>query len=643
MKYQELNEAILKGIGGKENIGEVKHCVTRLRFNLKDESKADQAVVEKIKGVITVVKSGGQFQVVIGNHVPEVYREFLELANIAESTGSDDVEVKGLFNKFIDIISSIFTPVLGVLAAIGMIKGLNAMFVAFGWIGMESGTYKILQATGDSLMYFFPIFLGYTAAKKFKVPPFIGMVIGASLVHPIVGGIVTPNAEPLYTLFQGTVIESPIYVTFLGIPVILMNYGSSVIPIIIAVFFASKVYKRVDKIIPSVVKTFLVPLFTILIVVPLTFLIIGPIATWIGSFLGAISLALYNFNPVIAGAIIGGLWQVMVMFGLHWGIIPIGINNIATMGFDPIMALGMATPFATAGVVLGIMLKTKNKDLKSLSIPSFISSLFGVSEPSIYGITLPRKKPFYVTLIASSIGGLIMGIAGTKMYIMGGMGIFGIPNYINPETGIDKAFYGFLIAITTAFVIGLILALTIGYSNNMDPVKNIEKDKVDKNTNINQVNSKVVKERILMSPLVGKVIPLNEVKDQAFSAGLLGKGVAVLPEDNVIYAPDNGVVTTLFPTKHAVGLTFEDGVELLIHVGMDTVNLEGECFESFVEQGMTVKKGDMLIRFDKDKIIEKGYSIETPIVITNSANYLDVIETSTEYVTSESKLLTIIF
>lgn len=637
MKYQELIEDILKGIGGKENIGDVKHCVTRLRFNLKDESKADKEFVESINGVITVVKSGGQFQVVIGNHVPEVFSELLTIANLGDLSNQDNgSEVKGVFNKFIDVISSIFTPVLGILAATGMIKGLNAMFVAFGWISMTSGTYKILQAAGDSLMYFFPIFLGYTAAKKFKLPPFIGMVIGASLVHPIVSGILVPGAEPLYTLFQGTIIESPVYVTFLGLPVIMMNYGSSVIPIIIAVYFASKVYKQVDKIIPSIVKTFLVPLFTILIVVPLTFLLIGPLATWFGDLLGALTLGLYNLNPVIAGLVIGGLWQVMVMFGLHWGVIPIGLNNMAVMGFDPILVLGMATPFATAGVVLGIMLKTKNKNVKSLAFPSFISSLFGVSEPSIYGITLPRKKPFYATLVAASVGGMIMGLSGSKSFIMGGMGIFGIPNYINPETGMDKGFYGFLIAIASAFVIGLILALTVGYSNSMDPVKEKEKD-------LNKSVDRNIKEKAIASPIVGKVLPLSDVKDKAFSAELLGKGVAVIPSQGLIISPEDGTVTTLFPTKHAVGLTFNDGVEMLIHVGMDTVNLNGECFESFVEQGDVVKKGDKLIAFDKDRIIELGYSIETPVVITNSAEFLDVIETSEDKVTAESTLLRIIF
>lgn len=632
MNYQELVEQIIKGIGGKENIGEVKHCVTRLRFNLKDQSKADEQFVQGISGVITVVKSGGQFQVVIGNHVPEVYQELLAIAQLTEGKDEEQVEVKGVFNQFIDIVSSIFTPILGILAATGMIKGLNALFVAMGWITVTSGSYKILQAAGDGLFYFFPIFLGYTAAKKFKLPPFLGMVIGATLVYPLITGIVTPDAQPLYFLFKGTPIESPIYITFFGIPVIMMNYGSSVIPIILSVFFASKIHKWVTGFIPSLVRTFLVPMLTVLVTVPLTFIVIGPISTWLGSLLGFITLSLYQFSPIIAGVILGALWQVLVMFGLHWGVIPIGLNNLATMGFDPILALGMGTPFATAGVVLGIMLKTKNKELKSLAVPSFISSLFGVSEPSIYGITLPRKKPFYVTLVAAAAGGMIMGIFGTQVYVSGGMGVFGIPNYINPETGLDKGFYGFLIAIVTSFVLGLILALTVGYSNSMDPVKEAAPLR----------EQPKVKEFVIHSPIRGQVLPLSNLADKAFSAGLLGKGLAIMPEDNTIYAPEDGIVTTLFPTKHAIGITFENGIELLIHVGMDTVNLNGDYFEAFVEQGARVKQGERLLCFEREKIIAKGFSIETPVVVTNSNDYLDVIETSENDVTLTSTLLTVI-
>lgn len=633
MKYKELVEQIIKGIGGKENIGEVKHCVTRLRFNLKDQTKADDTFVEGLSGVITVVKSGGQFQVVIGNHVPEVYQELLESAQLTEGNGEGQEEIKGLFNRFIDIVSSIFTPILGILAATGMIKGLNALFIAMGWITMTSGSYKILQAAGDGLFYFFPIFLGYTAAKKFKLPPFLGMVIGAALVYPLITGIVTPDAVPLYVLFQGTPIESPIYITFFGIPVIMMNYGSSVIPIIISVFFASKIHKWVDSFVPSLVKTFLVPLLTVLVTIPLTFIVIGPISTWLGSLLGFITLSLYQFSPIITGVILGALWQVLVMFGLHWGMIPIGLNNLATMGFDPILALGMGTPFATAGVVLGIMLKTKNKALKSLAVPSFISSLFGVSEPSIYGITLPRKKPFYVTLVAAAAGGMIMGIFGTQVYVSGGMGIFGIPNYINPETGLDKGFYGFLIAIVTSFVLGLILSLTVGYSNSMDPISEEVLPMREKPN---------VKEFLINSPIKGKVVPLADLSDQAFSAGLLGKGLAIIPEDNTIYAPEDGEITTLFPTKHAIGITFENGIELLIHVGMDTVNLNGDYFEALVEQGAKVKRGDRLLCFEREKISEKGFSIETPVVVTNSKDYLDVIETSEKEVSLNDTLLTVI-
>lgn len=470
MKYQHVAKEILIAIGGKENIIDAKHCMTRLRLDLKDESVADKKALEKMEEVIAVVQSGGQFQIVIGNHVPEVFQQLITLIEERDNRDGEKVAKQGVFNRFIDTISSIFTPVLGVLAATGMIKSITAAFVSFNWLTIDSGTYKLLHATGDSLMYFFPIFLGYTASKKFKLPPFLGMIIGASLVHPGMTGIASSNMEPLYVLFQGTIIESPVYMTFLGIPIITMDYGASIIPIVIAIYFAAKIYKKVDRVTPSVVKSFLVPLITLLVVVPLTFLIIGPIATWLGDLLGWFTLSLYHLNPVIAGAIIGGTWQLLVMLGLHWGVIPISINNILTMGFDPILALGSATSFATAGVVLGVVIKTKNKTVKSLGISAFISSLLGVSEPSIYGITLPRKKPFYATLFASSVAGMIVGLFGSRLFNVGGLGVFGIANYINPELGVDKEFYGYLIAISVAFIIGLILSLTVGYSNEMDPI-----------------------------------------------------------------------------------------------------------------------------------------------------------------------------
>ncbi|MED4161532.1 PTS transporter subunit EIIC, partial [Halalkalibacterium halodurans] len=406
MKYEQLAKDIIQHVGGKENVISVVHCITRLRFKLKDEGKANTDVLKNMDGIVTVMKSGGQYQVVIGNHVPDVYKDVVEIGgfqNQAETETEDEEKSKGLFNKFIDIIASIFTPVLGVLAATGMIKGLNALFLSTGVLEEANGTYQLLHAVGDSLFYFFPIFLGYTAAKKFGATPFIGMAIGASLVYPTLA--VLTEGEPLYTLFTGTIFESPVHITFLGIPVILMSYATSVIPIILAAYFASKVEARLRKIIPDVVKTFLVPFFTLLIVVPLTFIVIGPIATWAGQLLGQFTLWVYNLSPIIAGAFLGGFWQVFVIFGLHWGLIPIAINNLVVQGSDPVLAMVFAASFAQIGAVAAVWLKIKQQKVKTLSVPAFISGIFGVTEPAIYGVTLPLKRPFIISCIAAAVGG----------------------------------------------------------------------------------------------------------------------------------------------------------------------------------------------------------------------------------------------
>lgn len=626
MAYEKLVEEILKNVGGKENINGLTHCVTRLRFNLKDEEKANTEELTEVPGVVTVVKSGGQYQVVIGNHVPDVYKEFIERAGLSTETEAVK-EKKGLLDSFIDIISGIFTPVLGLLAATGMIKGLNVLFVSLGWITDTSGTYAILQAAGDCFFYFFPIFLGYTAAKKFGLNQFVGMTLGAALVYPTIAGLTT-NAEPLYTLFSGTIFESPVYITFLGVPVILMSYGSSVIPIVVSTFFGSKLEKSLARIIPSVLKSFLVPFLTVLIMVPLTFIIIGPISTWTGDLLGELVLTIYNFSPIVAGIAVGAIWQVLVMFGLHWGIIPIAINNISVLGYDPVMVLGQATPFATAGAVLAVIIKSHNVSVRAIGVPAFISSLFGVSEPSLYGITLPRKKPFIATLISASVGGLIMGIFGTKSFIVGGMGIFSLPNYISPESGIGNGFYGYIIAIVVAFVLSFILTLTFLYNPKEDreaqSIKDNEKNKVEAKKN------DLMTEVVIPLPIAGEVFSLSEINDAAFSTGLLGKGIAVRPSEGKVYAPFDGTVETLFLTNHAIGLKSVDGIELLIHIGMDTVNLEGKYFIPKVKQEDTIKKGQLLLEFDKKAIQEAGYSIDTPIVVTNTKEYLDVVEKITE-------------
>ena len=609
MKYEQLAKDIIANVGGKENVSIVVHCITRLRFKLKDESKANTEVLKNMDDVVTVMKSGGQYQVVIGNHVPDVYKAVVSVGGFQNQQPVEEEEgPKGsLFNRFIDMISSIFTPVLGILAASGMIKGFNALFLSTKLLTESSGTYQILNATGDALFYFLPIFLGYTAIKKFGGTPFIGMAIGAALVYPTLSTLTT--GDPLYTLFGGTLFESPVHVTFLGIPVILMSYSSSVIPIILSTFFASKVEKWLRSVIPDVVKTFIVPLFTLVIVVPVTFLVIGPIATWASTLIGQGSLYLYNLSPVIAGLLLGGFWQVIVIFGLHWGLVPISINNVATLGYDTILSPVFAASFAQIGAVLAILIKTKNQKLKTLSYPAFISGIFGVTEPAIYGITLPLKKPFIISCIAASIGGAIAGLTDIKGYIVGGLGIFGLPSYITPE-GINMNLWGAVISITVGFIVAFLLTLFFGGINK-------GQNSTGNTTASNQVAATKVEKEEVLSPLKGEVKPLSEVKDEAFASGALGHGIAIEPSEGKLYAPADGTVSALFPTKHAIGITTDTGADILIHIGMDTVQLEGKHFIVHTTQGELVKKGQLLIEFDMDEIANSGKLLTTPIVITN--------------------------
>ncbi|UFT99246.1 beta-glucoside-specific PTS transporter subunit IIABC [Radiobacillus kanasensis] len=615
MKYEQLAKDIIENVGGKENVNSVVHCITRLRFKLKDESKANTDVLKNMDGVVTVMKSGGQYQVVIGNHVPDVYKDVVEIGGFANQAASDDNESddnQGAFSKFIDIISSIFTPVLGVLAATGMIKGFNALFVAVGLYPNTSGTYQILNAVGDSLFYFFPIFLGYTAIKKFGGSPFIGMAIGGALVYPTLTQITA--GEPLYTLFSGTMFQSPVFIEFLGIPVILMTYSSSVIPIILAAFFASKVESFFRKTIPDVVKTFLVPFLTLLVVVPITFIVIGPIATWAGSLIGAGTIWVYDLSPIIAGAILGAFWQVFVIFGLHWGLIPIAINNLTTQGADPVLAMVFAASFAQIGAVLGVWLKTRDQKIKTLSIPAFISGIFGVTEPAIYGITLPKKRPFIMSCIAAGIGGATLGIFGTKVYMVGGLGIFGIPSNIGPN-GLDMAFWGSIISITLAFILGFVLTYLFGMGKNNEGVEPKETEKKK------PLEGTVKESEVVVSPLNGQVQPLSTIKDELFASRALGKGIAIEPSEGKLYAPVSGTVSALFPTKHAIGITTDNGAEVLIHVGMDTVQLEGKFFSAHIEKGDQVKQGQLLLEFDIEGIQSAGYLVTTPMIVTNSEQF----------------------
>ena len=631
-KYQELAKEIVKQVGGKDNVISLTHCITRLRFKLKDENIANDEVIKGMDGVVTVMKSGGQYQIVIGNQVANVYEEVMPLLNLQNSEPVHAKKQKPL-DQFIDIISGIFQPILGLMAACGMVKGFNTLFVVMGLYPDTCGGYMILNAIGDGLFTFLPVFLGYTSAKKFGLKPMVGLAVGAIMCYPAIqSSMISNGMEPLYTMFEGTMFASPVYIDFFGIPVISMDYTSTVIPVIFIVYFASKCEKLFSKIVPDLVKFFFVPMLTLMISLPVGFLLIGPVATFGSKLIAETVIAIRDFSPLLAGGIVGLTWQILVIFGLHWGFIPVYINNIVTYGFDNVMMPFFACTFATSAVVAAIFIKTKNKKLKEMCLPNFISGIFGVTEPAIYGILVPLKKPFVISCIAGGIGGAFYGAFNFRKFMMGGMGIFEFPAMIAPDGSIDNL----IVAIT-----GVIITMIIAFVMTMISFKDKEEtEKPDTNTETKEEN--LIQKDDIISPISGTLMKLEDVQDGAFSTGAFGKGAAILPEEGMVYAPVNGVVTTLFPTLHAIGITSDEGVEVLIHIGLDTVQLHGEGFEAFVKQGDHIEKGQKLIQFDMEAITKAGYCIETPIVITNSANFMDVLPENKETIMHGENLMHII-
>ncbi len=622
-KYEDLAKEVVKQVGGKENVISLTHCITRLRFKLKDESKANDDVLKNMSGVVTVMKSGGQYQVVIGNHVPEVYADVMPLLGLEEGSADRGEETGdgNLFNRAIDVISGIFQPILGIMAACGMVKGLNALFVALGLYTDTCGGYLILNAIGDGLFNFMPLFLGYTAAKKFNLKPMIGLVIGAIMCYPTVqNSALSAGGEALYTLFAGTMFESAVYTDFFGIPLIAMDYTGTVIPVIFVVYFASKCEKFFSKFIPDLVKFFFVPMLTLFVAIPAGFLLIGPLATFGSTVIAEAVMSVRNFSPMLAGAIVGLTWQILVIFGLHWGFIPVYINNIMTNGYDNVMMPFFACTFATSAVVLAIFFKTRDRQMKEMALPNFISGIFGVTEPAIYGILLPLKKPFVISCIAGGIGGGFYGAFNFRKFMMGGMGIFEFPAMIEPDGGMGNLMVA---------VIGVVITMVIAFTATMllykEP-KVQEKTEEEKMPAAEKKDTSMLRRIEIASPMKGEVKKLSELKDEAFASGVLGKGAAIVPEEGKVYAPADGEITALFPTLHALGMKTGEGAELLIHIGMDTVQLNGEGFEAHIKEGDQVKKGQLLISFDKALIEGKGYCLDTPVLITNSDDYLEIVE-----------------
>lgn len=623
MSYEKLARDIVQGVGGENNVVSLVHCATRLRFTLKDNAKADKDLLDKTDGIITVKESGGQFQVVVGNKVPEVYAAIGKVSGILNESKdgekSNDKASAGKkgFGAVIDVISSIFAPLLGVMAGAGILKGLLLIADNLGWLPKTSSTYIILFGAADSLFYFLPVLLAVTTARKFGGNIFTAMTVAGALLIPSI------------TALNGA--ETP--VTFFGIPVVMMSYSSTVIPIILAVIVMSKMEKFFNRVIHESVKNFITPMLSLAIMVPLTLLIFGPFGVYVGNGIADALLAAFSFSPLIAGAILGAGWQLLVIFGVHWGLVPVFINNIAVYGRDGIKPAATASVFAQTGAAFGVMLKTKNKKLKTLSASATLSALFGITEPAVYGVTLPLKRPFIAGIIGGAVGGAIIGQGGTQAFASGAPGLLTLPIFYGPG---GQGFPALIIGIVASFVISATLTYILGFK---DPVEEGDGGKVPAGQDVKSGSgasagtpaSAPVTARMAgagetaLSPLSGTVVPLADVPDPAFAAEAMGKGVAIEPSEGRVVAPFDGTVTVAFKKKHALAVVSDTGAEILVHVGVDTVKLDGQHFTSHIQEGDRVKAGQLLLEFDIEQIRAAGYPTVTPVIVTNTFDYEDVL------------------
>ena len=619
MEYRTLADEILRGVGGKENVNSVVHCATRLRFKLKDTRKADAAGLKENPGVIMVVESGGQFQVVIGNHVGAVYEALVRGSALSDGSDDDRGDNGSVFARAIDVISGIFTPFIGIMAASGILKGFLALALACGWMVPESGTYKVWFAASDAMFYFFPLVIGYTAGKKFGGNPFVTMMIGGAMVHPLMIAAFDVQQSGAHSEH------------FLGIPLVFINYTSSVIPVILAAWASSWLEKQSMKILPGALRNFITPLICLMVIVPLTFLVIGPVATWASQQLAHGYQFVYHVSPMIAGAFMGALWQVCVIFGLHWGLVPLMINNFSVLGHDTMLPLLLPAVMGQVGAVAGVMLRTKDVRTRALSGSAISAGIFGITEPAVYGITLPHRRPFIFGCVGGALGAAVLGYFQTTAYSFGFPSVFTFTQII-PPTGFDKTVTAGIAGTLIALLFAALATYFFGVKQEAVAPEVSEKAQADA---LQAPRGKT----LIASPMSGPCIALDTVKDPTFASGLLGKGVAIVPVAGRVVSPVDGTVVSLFKTHHAIGIESADGAEILIHVGIDTVKLDGKFFTPHVDVDAVVKQGDLLLEFDVQGITDAGYDLTTPVLVTNSDDYLDVIPACVGQDASEQTLL----
>ena len=602
MKYEAMNQAIIKGVGGPGNVKSVVHCATRLRFVLNDESKADDDAVKNIPGILQLVKKAGQYQLVIGNNVEDVYNELADMLDLDNqaTTADSGKDNRNLFDKVIGTITGSIAPAIPLLAGAGMGKVLLLILTLTGVLSDKSQTYQMLNLIFDTGYFFMPAFIGFYAAKIFKTNQYLGAFMGLVTVNPNWTALVAA-AKP---------------VSFIGIPVQLVSYSSTLITAILSVWMMSYIEKFVKKITPGMIKVFAEPMLIMLITAPLTFIVLGPIANLISMGIAAVSMFLYEHAGFIAIPLLAAAYPWLVSIGIHKALSPISIQLVATQGFDPIIrVVALCSNMSQAAASLAVGLKTKNKQLRALALSSTVTAyLGGITEPAMFGVNLKLKKPMYGAMIGGAIAGLFAGFMKMKAFIYVTPGLLSLPMWVSKtESFVVLAIATIVIASIATFVATWLIGFDDPVSDETTKKEQAEADKV------------VTTKHTINSPVVGETRKLSEVNDETFASGVMGNGIAVIPSEGLVVAPADGIASAVFDTSHAIGIHLDNDADLLIHVGIDTVELHGKYFETLVKKGERFHEGQPLLKFDLEKIKAAGYDPTVMIIVLNTKDFLEVL------------------
>lgn len=622
--YIVIANKLIYAMGGKGNITQVFHCMTRLRFYVKDKGKVDEKEIKKLELVSGTNWSNGQFQVIVGNEVDAVYKALLQKGVPSEDSAESGGKSGSILANVIDAISGCMTPMIPALTAGGMIKVVLTLLTTFHVVSAETSTYQVISFVGDAVYYFMPMLIAANAARVFKVNQAMALFIAGVFLHPNFTAMIAGEAS----------------ISLFALPITKFSYSYSVIPVIIMVWLMHYIEEAVDKVTPKMGKIILNPTLVMLISAPIALIVIGPLGGIIGNGLAAVIDFLSNKLGFVIVGILAATFPFIVMTGMHHALTPIGLNAIAGGCDTLIFVPQVCANIAQGGAAIAVAVKSKDSKMKQLAGASGISAVMGITEPALYGVTLKLKRPIIAASIGAGIGGIVGGMLQVSLYIAQNS-IMAIPAFIG-ERGMQNVICG-IIMIIVSFVAAFVLTFVIGFEDEA-PEKDESKEEAGSSSSSPATERKLVEKIEVMAPLSGEIQNLSQVPDDTFAGKVLGDGVAILPAEGRVVSPVDGVVTSIMDTKHGIMLTSDDGLELLIHVGLETVNLKGKYFTAHIKSGDRVKTGDLMLEFDMDGIQKEGYPLITPVVITNTEDYIKVVcmDESGKQIKAGNRLLSIV-